>query len=35
MVTQAANEGRLSRGEKGEPPVNLFYLDVPMVAEVK
>jgi hypothetical protein len=35
IVTQAGNLGRLSQGNTGEPPVNLYYVDVPVNVEVK
>ena len=35
IVTQAANTGTMSRGLEGEPRANLFYLDIPISAEVR
>lgn len=35
VVTQAGNLGVLSQGEPGEPPVNLYYFDIPVQATVK
>jgi len=35
IVTQACNAGTLSRGEAGEPPVNLYYLDIQVRATTK
>ncbi len=35
IVTQAGNLGTRSRGEAGEPPVNFYYLDRPVSAEVR
>ncbi len=35
IVTQAGNVGTLSQGEPGEPPVNLYYIDRPIAAEVR
>lgn len=34
IVTQAANLGRMSQGAEGEPPVNLFYLDIPVTVQI-
>jgi hypothetical protein len=34
IVTQAGNAGMLSQGMAGEPLGNLFYLDIPVTAEV-
>jgi sialate O-acetylesterase len=35
VVTQAANRGCLSHADKGEPPVNLSYIDIPVRVKVK
>jgi hypothetical protein len=35
IVTQAANLGTLSQGQKNEPPANLHYLDIPIHVSVK
>ena len=35
IVTQAGNMGRLSLGLAGEPPVNLFYVDIPVSVQVE
>jgi len=35
IVTQAANLGTLSQGQKHEPPANLHYIDIPIHASVK
>jgi len=34
VVTQAANKGRLSRGGPGEPPIHLYYQDIPVSVTV-
>jgi len=34
IVTQAMNAGVLSAGESGEPPVNLYYIDIPISVRV-
>lgn len=35
IVTQAGNAGALSSGKGGEPLANLYYTDIPVMAEVK
>jgi sialate O-acetylesterase len=35
IVTQAGNVGRLSQGAPGEPPVSFYYVDIPLLAEVR
>ncbi len=35
IVTQAGNIGKLSQGGSGEPPIFLYYLDIPIRAEVR
>ena len=35
IVTQAGNAGILSSARPGEPPVNLYYVDVPIRAKVE
>ena len=35
IVTQAGNVGTLSQGGAGEPPVNFYYVDIPLHAEVR
>lgn len=35
IVTQAANTGRLSQAADGEPPVHLFYVDIPVSVRVR
>jgi hypothetical protein len=35
IVTQAANLGTLSQGQKNEPPANLHYVDIPIHISVK
>jgi hypothetical protein len=34
IVTQAMNAGVLSAGQRGEPPINLHYLDIPLSVRV-
>ena len=34
VVTQAGNLGVLSQGGPGEPPTNLYYVDIPIQAHV-
>nr|MBA3686226.1 hypothetical protein [Planctomycetota bacterium] len=35
IVTQAMNRGQLSRAQEGEPPMNLYYVDLPVTATVR
>jgi sialate O-acetylesterase len=35
IITQAMNTGTMSDGQSGEPPVNLFYTDIPVSVKVK
>jgi hypothetical protein len=34
IVTQATNAGVLSAGQRGEPPIHLHYLDIPLSVRV-
>jgi sialate O-acetylesterase len=35
VVTQAGNIGTMSQGGQGEPPANLYYVDIPVTVKVK